>query len=126
MWLVKPDIEEERLLSIALLIQPGDRFIHDQLAGVSLKFANPFPVAPEVARVAMAGRCVQVGREPIVESVLVDPRLVHLAKRRPQMPLAQVRRVITIRLQDLRNRHLALAQVHVVNVVLNNGENPGA
>ena len=42
------------------------------------------------------------------------------------MPLAQVRRVITIRLQDLRNRHLALAQVHVVNVVLNNGENPGA
>ena len=119
MRFVKPDVEKERFLRIAFLVQPGDCLIHHKLAGVSLELPDSFPVAPEVTRVAMTWRGVQVSREPIIESVFVDPRFLHPAKRCSQMPLAEMNRIVTVRFQKLGNRHLAFAKVHVVNMVLN-------
>ena len=53
--LMKPHIQEERFVGIAMLVQPRDGFVHDQLAGIALQFTDGSAVADKVVWVPVRG-----------------------------------------------------------------------
>ena len=76
MRFVKPDIEEKGDVGVATIVEPVDRFIDYDLAGVSFDLAEGFPVADEIGRIEMTGFCVVGGGEPVVEAMLGRSRFV--------------------------------------------------
>jgi hypothetical protein len=51
--------------------------------------------------------------------MFLNPWFVSSTEWRSDMPFADMRRVVAIRLENFRDCHLALQQVHVMHVILN-------
>ena len=110
--LVETDVEKERLLFVARVFQPIDRFVGDQRRRVPVELADRLAVADEVIGVVMRGQRVVLGREPIVESVVGRLRLAGKIEPAVEVPFADVAGRITCVAQQRRDGDFLPAHVH--------------
>ena len=107
MRLVEPDVEKERRARVTLFVQPRDRVVNDNLAGIPFNPADRLTVAEEVDRVFVA-RVRSAGHaEPVIKPVCIRGRFVPISGGQSQVPLAEMRSGIPVILQDLRQRMAA-------------------
>ena len=114
-WFVRfmvRDNHEERLLRIADLFQPLNRFIGHDLGGKSLDLANGLAVTIEVIRIVVRGDGVVLGCQPVIKAMVVGLRLVLAMKAPVDMPFTDQAGVITRTLQQCCDRRLFPRHVH--------------
>ena len=68
--LVEPQVQKERRLGITLFIEPRDRLINDDLAGIAFNLSYRLAVAKEVDRVLVARAGPAVHAEPVVKTMV--------------------------------------------------------
>ena len=105
---MEPDVEKERLVRLALVVEPGDGFIRKDLAGVTFDLSNAFAVAIEVGGILVARTGVVVRGEPVVEAVIVERGFVATSERSADVPFAEMRGLIAVVLEMLGDGDFAL------------------
>ncbi|OPZ07740.1 MAG: hypothetical protein BWZ10_02774 [candidate division BRC1 bacterium ADurb.BinA364] len=76
MGLLEPDEQAERPSGVRTALQPLNGFVHDNGRRIALDLAAFHSVADEGRRIQMAGDGIVLGRQPIVEAVVVGLRLI--------------------------------------------------
>ena len=78
---VEPEIEKEGLVAVALLIEPCESLIDDDLTGIAFDGPNAFSVAQEVGRVLVTGARSIDDAEPVVEAMIGGSGIVAILDR---------------------------------------------
>ena len=100
MGFVKPEIQKKGGLGMAMMIQPLDRLLRNQLTGIPFQRTNRQSVPNEIIGVLVAGRCVVPGSEPVIESVMTGCWLRTVFGWQSQVPFSNVSRGVSAVLQD--------------------------
>ena len=70
MGFVKPKIEKEGFLGVALFIKPSKGFINDDLARVAFHLSHAFTIAQKLGWVLVTGARAVDETEPVVEAMI--------------------------------------------------------
>ena len=69
MGLVEPEVDEEGSVGVAFLVEPGNGFVNDDLAGVAFHGPDGFAVAQKVGGIFVTGMSPIDQAEPVVEAM---------------------------------------------------------
>ena len=96
----------------ALLTEPADGFVHDQVGRIAVELADGLAVAGEVVRIEVAGDGIVLRGEPMLEAMVTRLRLRRLVELAVHVPLAAVAGRIAGPLQECKRivRQPALRQ----------------
>ena len=115
MRFVKADVEEKRFLLIAMLVEPFDGFIGNDLTGVTLDLSKCLAVADKIIWVVVGRQGVVARCQPMVVAMIsrVGARNV-ISKPVAEMPFANMCSRVAGGLEEFSNRGFLNSQMHLL------------
>ena len=126
MGFVEPEIEKEGFIDIALLIEPGESLVDNDLARITFDLADARSVAHEVGRVLVTGARAINDAEPVVEAMVGGSRIFAILDRHAEVPLSEVSSGVTIFLEHFGDGRFALQEMHAVKALVEDRVDTGA
>lgn len=124
--LVEPEVEEEGSVGVAFLVEPGNGFVNDELAGVTFHGPDGFAVAQKVGGIFLTGMSSIDQAEPVVEAMFGRGGVVAIVYRHTEMPFTKVSGAVAFVFQDFGKRRFALQEMHSVTLFTKDGIDSGA
>ena len=124
--LVEPEVEEEGSVGVAFLVEPGNGFVDDELAGVAFHGPDGFAVAQKVGGIFVTGMSPIDQTEPVVEAMFGRGGVVAIVYRHTEMPFTKVSGGVAFVFQDFGERRFAPKQMHSVTLFTEDGIDSGA
>ena len=113
MRFVKADVEEKRFLLIAMLVEPFDGFIGNDLTGVTLDLSKCLAVADKIIWVVVGRLSVVARCQPIVVTVISRVGASRLiGEPVAEMPFANMCSRVAAGLEEFSNRGFLNSQMH--------------
>ena len=123
---VEPEIEKEGFIDIALLIEPSEGLVDNDLAGIAFDLADALSVAHEVGRVLVTGARAIDDAEPVVEAMIGGSRIFAILDGHTEVPLSEVSGGVTVFLEHFGDGRFALQEMHAVKALVEDGVDTGA
>ena len=125
--LVEPEVEEEGRVGVAFLVEPGNGFVNDELAGVTFHGPDGFAVAQKVGGIFVSGISPIDQAEPVVKAMFGGSGIVlATVGGHAEVPLAEVSGGVAFVFQDFGERRFAPKQMHSVTLFTKDGIDSGA
>ncbi len=123
---IEPEIKEEGFVAVALLIDPGEGFVNDDLAGIAFHRPHAFAIAQEVGWVLVTLSRAVDDAEPVVEAMIGRGGILAILNGHAEVPLAKVSRGVTVFLEHFGDGCFARQEVHPVKAFVEDGIDSGA
>ena len=123
--LVEPEVEEEGIVGVAFLVEPGNGFVNDELAGVAFHGPDGFAVAQKVGGIFVTGMSPIDQAEPVVEAMFGRGGVVAIVYRHTEMPFAKVSGAVAFVFQDFGDGRFTPKQMHSVTLFTEDGIDSG-
>ncbi len=110
------NVGEEGLVAIVFALEPSIDFVGQQQRRIAFDFSQRLAIANEISRVEMRGFGVVFRSQGIVEALVDGLRLIQfwILRQATQVPLADVHRLIALRLEHLGDGDFAVREMHGV------------
>ena len=126
MGFIEPEVEEEGGVGVAFLVEPGNGFVNDDLAGVAFHWPDGFAVAQKVGGIFVTGMSPIDQAEPVVETMIGRGGIIAPVDRHAEVPLAKVSSGVAFVFQDFGESRFTPQQMHSVTLFTEDGIDSGA
>ena len=123
---VEPEVDEERSVGVAFLVEPVNGFVDDELAGVAFHGPDGFAIAQKVGGIFVAGMRAVDEAEPVVKAMFGRRGVVAIVYRHTEMPFTKVSGAVALVFQDFGERRFTPKQMHSVTLFTEDGIDSGA
>ena len=124
--LIEPEVEEKGSVGVAFLLEPGNGFVNDDLAGVAFHWSDRSAVPQKVGGIFVTGVSPIDQAEPVVEAMIGRGRIVAPADGHAEVPLAKMRRGVAFVFQNFGESYFTPKQMHSVTLFTEDGIDSGA